>query len=181
MDLSHNRLVDIGRHLQHLYSLYELNLSHNGIEQLDEWHTKLGNVKRLHLAGNSIRSLKGLSKLYSLEYLDVSDNSISLPEDVAPVGSLPCLEHLILRGNPVRQVVEYRTKLLESFGERAAEVRLDSRKADQREMDTVGVRLALKKAQREKEEQEKLRRLEIDRKIKFLSGDEPDILNARSV
>uniref|UniRef100_A0A915AA86 PX domain-containing protein n=1 Tax=Parascaris univalens TaxID=6257 RepID=A0A915AA86_PARUN len=181
MDLSHNNLTDIGMHLQHLSFLCELDLSHNGIEHLDDWHIKLGNMKRLRLAGNCIRSLKGLSKLYSLEFLDLSDNSISTPEDVAAVGGLPCLEHIILRGNPVRQVVEYRTKVLESFGERAAEVRLDSRRADQREMDTVGVRLALKKAQREKEEQEKLKRLEIDRKIRFLSGDEPGVINTRSL
>uniref|UniRef100_A0A914RB69 Uncharacterized protein n=1 Tax=Parascaris equorum TaxID=6256 RepID=A0A914RB69_PAREQ len=125
MDLSHNNLTDIGMHLQHLSFLCELDLSHNGIEHLDDWHIKLGNMKRLRLAGNCIRSLKGchfsLSKLYSLEFLDLSDNSISTPEDVAAVGGLPCLEHIILRGNPVRQVVEYRTKVLESFGERAAE------------------------------------------------------------
>ncbi|VDK23509.1 unnamed protein product [Anisakis simplex] len=122
MDLSHNRLADIGHHLQQLYSLYELNLSHNGIEDVDDWHTKLGNVKRLNLSGNSIRSLKGLSKLYSLEYLDLTANAIATPEDVTPIGNLPCLEHIILRSNPVRQAVEYRTKILESFGERASEV-----------------------------------------------------------
>lgn len=52
----------------------------------------------------------------------MTNNSVASPESVQPVGALPCLDHLILRGNPIRQVIEYRTKVLEYFGERAVEV-----------------------------------------------------------
>lgn len=43
-------------------------------------------------------------------------------DDVWPIRGLPCLEHLILRDNPIRQIIEYRIKVLELFEERAAEV-----------------------------------------------------------
>lgn len=59
MNLSHNLLTGIGDHLQHLTMLTELNLSHNAIEDLDMWYMKLGNVKRLYLAGNKISTLNG--------------------------------------------------------------------------------------------------------------------------
>ena len=64
----------------------------------------------------------GLSKVYSLEYLDVRENDIATLEGVRPIGRLPCLEVLILRSNPVRKIVDYRTKILELFGERCKEV-----------------------------------------------------------
>lgn len=51
--------IGIGIYLQHLTNLTELNLGFNGIEMVDDWHAKLGNVKRLILTGNSVRSLKG--------------------------------------------------------------------------------------------------------------------------
>ncbi|VBB32666.1 unnamed protein product [Acanthocheilonema viteae] len=167
MNLSHNLLTNIGDHLQHLTMLTELNLSHNAIKDLDMWYTKLGNVKRLYLAGNKISTLNGLHKLYSLEFLDLADNIVASPDDIRAVGTLPCLDHLILRGNPIRQIIEYRIKVLEHFGERAAEVKLDSRKPDQREVDTILVRLALRKAREEKEEQTRKRALGIDKRTKL--------------
>uniref|UniRef100_A0A915PUH2 U2A'/phosphoprotein 32 family A C-terminal domain-containing protein n=1 Tax=Setaria digitata TaxID=48799 RepID=A0A915PUH2_9BILA len=170
MNLSHNLLTGVGNHLQHLTMLTELNLSHNAIENLDSWYAKLGNVKRLHLAGNKISSLNGLHKLYSLEFLDLTDNNIAEPDDIRTVGVLPCLDHLILRGNPIQQVIEYRIKVLEHFGERATEVKLDSRKPDEREADTISVRLALRKAREEKEEQTRKKAMEIDKKSRSLSG-----------
>ncbi|KAL3981572.1 Leucine rich repeat family protein [Acanthocheilonema viteae] len=169
MNLSHNLLTNIGDHLQHLTMLTELNLSHNAIKDLDMWYTKLGNVKRLYLAGNKISTLNGLHKLYSLEFLDLADNIVASPDDIRAVGTFPCLDHLILRGNPIRQIIEYRIKVLEHFGERAAEVKLDSRKPDQREVDTILVRLALRKAREEKEEQTRKRALGIDKRTKSLS------------
>jgi hypothetical protein len=65
----------------------------------------------------------GLRKLYSLHQLDVRDNAIAHIGDVWPIGQLPCLEQLMLSGNPIESIVEYRTRVLESFGERAKEVR----------------------------------------------------------
>jgi len=172
MNLSHNHISDIGIHLQHLTNLTELDLSQNAIEMVDKWHTKLGNLKRLNLSGNSVRSLRGLRKLYSLEVLNVRDNSIIHIEQVWPIGDLPCLVQLQMDGNPVQQVVEYRTRVLEAFGSRAHEIILDDSKADRRELDTVGVRQAMHKAKREKEEQLRIRNKQINDRLQLLSGDD---------
>ncbi|PIO58450.1 hypothetical protein TELCIR_20115 [Teladorsagia circumcincta] len=104
--------------------------------------------------------------MYSLEYLDLRNNAIETVESVYPLGSLPCLEALYLKGNPVRKVVEYRTRLLEAFGERNWEVRLDGKAPDDRERDTVRLRLALRRAREEKEEKERKRREKIEEKIR---------------
>lgn len=61
---------------QHLYNLVHVDLSYNKLSSLDGVHTKLGNIKTLNLAGNRLRSLSGLHKLYSLVNLDLSNNRI---------------------------------------------------------------------------------------------------------
>ncbi|CAD6193514.1 unnamed protein product [Caenorhabditis auriculariae] len=172
LNCSYNNILDIGVHLQHLHNLTELDLSNNSITKVDNWNEKLGNVKKLKLGGNSIEDLTGLSKMYSLEYLDVKGNKVSTIESVQPVGKLPCLEILILRENPIRKVVEYRTRVLEAFGERSSEVKLDGRRTDSRELDTVRVRMALRRAKEEKEEKERKRKERIDEKIRYISGDD---------
>uniref|UniRef100_A0A914WJJ3 Uncharacterized protein n=1 Tax=Plectus sambesii TaxID=2011161 RepID=A0A914WJJ3_9BILA len=133
---------------------------------------KLGNLKRLVLTGNSIRSLNGLRKLFCLQFLDLKDNSLAQVADVWPVGRLPCLDTLILTGNPVEAIVEYRTRVLEAFGMRAGEVHLDNERASQKELDTVSVRLAIRKAKDEKEAMVERTRMQIGEKLKFLSADE---------
>lgn len=61
---------------QHLYNLVHVDLSYNKLSSLEGAHTKLGNIKTLNLAGNLLRHLSGLHKLYSLVNLDLSDNRI---------------------------------------------------------------------------------------------------------
>lgn len=115
--------------------LATLDLSHNAIEDVKDWHEKLGNIKNLNLSSNNIRDIEGmksrhhssayfpgLSRLLSLETLDVSSNSLSSLAAIASMGRLPCLDVLLLRANPIRKMVDYRTKVLEVFGRRAAEV-----------------------------------------------------------
>ena len=48
-------------------------------------------------------------------------------EDVRPVCLLPCLEKLQLTGNAVTMTVDYRTKILEMFGDRVDEVKKKKR------------------------------------------------------
>ena len=60
LDLSHNKLEEI-EHLQHLFALIRLNLSHNNIKLLNNLHMKLGNIKILNLAANKLESLQGKS------------------------------------------------------------------------------------------------------------------------
>lgn len=42
--------------------------------------------------------------------------------EIQCLGNLPCLEKLQLANNPVTSIVDYRTKVLEVFGDRAKEV-----------------------------------------------------------
>ena len=65
----------------------------------------------------------GFSKLYSLEYLDLSGNEISQLLEVRHLNSLPCLGNLILQRNPIAHIIDYRIKVLELFIDRAKEVR----------------------------------------------------------
>ena len=102
--------------LSSLSDLEHLNLSNNRIEQLTEMHTKLGNVRSLNLAQNSLRRLDGLSKVYGLVSLDVRCNQIVDLETVRCISCLPCLEALILTGNSVTTMLDFRTKVLTMFG-----------------------------------------------------------------
>ncbi|XP_014790736.1 nischarin isoform X5 [Octopus bimaculoides] len=155
LDLSHN-FIDTIQNLQWLSQLTSLNLSHNNIDHLDSLHTKLGNLKTLNLAGNRIKHLQCLSKLFSLVNLDISNNDISDINEVKHVSGLPCMEKLSMVANSVTIVLDYRTKVLAMFLERANEICLDHMKASQKELDTVAVVLAIQKS---KENKEKLRKL----------------------
>ncbi|KAH9507461.1 hypothetical protein Btru_058150 [Bulinus truncatus] len=145
LNLSHNILESI-QNLQWLSQLTYLELSHNHIKHVDSLHTKMGNVKVVKLAHNRLESLHGFAKLFSLESLDVSHNKIASIEELRYVSQLPCLEDLLLIGNAVTNTLDYRTKTLEMFGDRVREVILDMQSPDQKELDTVAVLQALRKA-----------------------------------
>ncbi|KAL4225987.1 hypothetical protein ACF0H5_013974 [Mactra antiquata] len=144
-DLSHNKIETI-QHLQWLSHMTYLDLSYNDIEQLEALHSKLGNLKTLKLAGNRLQSLQGLSKLFSLEHLDLSYNQVATVEDIRPISKLPCVEELLLLGNPVILTLDYRTKTLALFGDRVNETCLDKEVTTQKELDTVKVLQAIQKS-----------------------------------
>ncbi|XP_064097474.1 nischarin-like isoform X1 [Macrobrachium nipponense] len=143
LNLSNNKLSSIDS-LTSLPHLVSLNLSSNLFSELDEMHTKLGNVVELNLSQNNLKSLKGLGKLYSLTSLNVSTNNILEIVEVSHISRLPCLETLIITGNPVATVVDYRTKVLELFSQRASEICLDNERPTRRELDTVAVLQAIR-------------------------------------
>lgn len=143
LNLSCNKLSSV-ESLTKLPHLVSLNLSNNMFSVLENMHTKLGNVVELDLSQNSLTSLQGLSKLYSLASLNVSTNNICEIAEVSHISGLPCLEILIITGNPVATVVDYRTKVLELFGQRAAEVCLDNERPTQRELEFVAVLQAIR-------------------------------------
>ncbi|XP_056380112.1 nischarin isoform X2 [Hyla sarda] len=147
--LSHNHICSI-ENLQHLYNLVHLDLSYNKLSILEGVHSKIGNIKTLNLSGNLLDNLKGLNKLYSLVNLDLSNNKISQVEEIKNIGCLPCLETVNLTDNPVTIVPDYRTKVLAQFGDRAAEVCLDSTITTEKELDTVEVLKAIQKAKEAK-------------------------------
>ncbi|XP_076646796.1 nischarin [Halictus rubicundus] len=144
LTLNNNLLSEISNvtllpRLSHLY------LASNNFTMLpDNLHTKLGYIVYIDLSQNKLTSLSSFSKLYSLEGLDVSCNRIEKIEEVKNIGHLPCLENLRLTGNPVSTIVDYRVKVLEPFGKRAADICLDNEKPNQKELDTVSVHQALR-------------------------------------
>ncbi|XP_041348841.1 nischarin-like isoform X2 [Gigantopelta aegis] len=155
LNLSNNKVETI-EHLQWLSQLTYLDLSSNLLRNLDSLHTKLGNLKTLKLANNLVESLHGFSKLFSLTTLDISNNEVAKISEVKHLSSLPCLENLFMVGNPVTITLDYRTKVLELFGDRVSEVILDNERPDQKELDTVAVLQALQKS---KDNKEKVKRL----------------------
>lgn len=144
LNLNNNALTEISN-VTLLPRLSELHLASNNFTVLpDDLHTKLGNIVYVDLSQNKLTSLSAFSKLYSLEALDVSCNRIEDIEEIKYVGCLPCLENLRLTGNPVSTIVDYRVKVLEPFGKRAADICLDNEKPNQKELDTVSVLQALR-------------------------------------
>lgn len=142
-NLSCNKLSSV-ESLTKLPHLVSLNLSNNLFNTLESMHTKLGNIVELDLSQNNLSSLEGLSKVYSLVALNVSTNNICEISAVNHISRLPCLETLIITGNPVATVVDYRTKVLEIFGQRASEICLDNELPTQRELEFVAVLQAIR-------------------------------------
>ncbi|PSN50056.1 Nischarin [Blattella germanica] len=143
LTLNNNKISAL-TNLTSLPHLSHLNLSANCFIEANDFQTKLGNIRFIDLSQNSITSLKGFSKLYSLESLDLASNQVSELSEIKHISSLPCLENLILTGNPVAIVVDYRVRALEQFGNRASEICLDNEKPSQKELDTVAVLQAIR-------------------------------------
>lgn len=144
LTLNNNLLSEISN-VTLLPRLSQLYLASNNFRTLpDDLHTKLGYTTCIDLSQNKLTSLTSFAKLYSLESLDVSCNYIEKIEEVKNIGHLPCLENLRLTGNPVSTIVDYRVKVLEPFGKRAADICLDNEKPNQKELDTVSILQALR-------------------------------------
>lgn len=142
LDLSFNAITEI-QHLTGLPNLSSISVSNNKLKDISSLHTKLGQISQLDLSSNSIRTLEGLARLYSVTSLDVSNNKLRTLADVSTAGSLPCLDSLIISPNKVNNEVDYRLKVLEGFGGRCGDLRLDDLRTSQAEMDKVSVLMAL--------------------------------------
>lgn len=145
LNLESNQIKEI-QNLTSLTKLKHLNLSANLFQNINNLELKLCKIVSLDLSQNYLTSLAGFSKLYSLETLDVKSNRITDVAEVKHISKLPCLENLILTGNPVSIVVDYRVKVLELFGGRALEICLDNEKSNQKELDKVAILQAIRLA-----------------------------------
>jgi len=129
-----------------LTQLCTLELTSNLLGDIHDIHHKLGQVSRLDLSDNKIRSLSGCAKLSSLTDLNASGNKINDLDNVFPVSNLPNLRCLNLQGNHVTTCVDYRIKVFESFGKRCSDLCLDNELPTQQEVDKVSVLMALRVA-----------------------------------
>lgn len=128
--------------------LQTLSLCENWIEECPDSHLELGgNLVHLNLSQNRLTSLRGFRKMYSLVKLDVSCNSIESIEEVDYVAALPCLEELVLTGNPIAGTVDYRSRVLARFGDRCNDIYLDNEKGSAQEIDTALVLAALRQSE----------------------------------
>lgn len=145
LNFEDNKIEDL-QYLNSLIKLKYLNLSANAFKSTQNLEIKLCKIVSLNLSQNQLTSLKEFSKLYSLETLDVSSNKISDVSEVKHISHLPCLENLVLTGNAVSVIVDYRIKVLELFGSRAPEICLDNEKSHQKELDKVAILQAIRLA-----------------------------------
>lgn len=104
LSLDRNRIVGISN-LSSLPFLETLSLRENRIADLSDCHLELGNIKVLNLSMNQLASLDAFRKMYSLTTLNVSCNRIEAIDAVDAIAGLPCLEELVLTGNPVAGAV----------------------------------------------------------------------------
>ncbi|KAJ5084830.1 Leucine-rich repeat typical subtype [Penicillium alfredii] len=117
LDLSSNLLTEIPDSLTSLMALRALNLSHCMIESLHSLsRNPLPAITALNLRGNRLRSLAGIERLLSLERLDLRDNNLSDPTEMARLTSLPEIREIWVSGNPfVKTHSSYRVVIMNLF------------------------------------------------------------------
>ena len=101
LDLSSNLFTDVPDSLASLVALRALNLSLCMIESLHSLsRNPLPAITALNLRGNRLRSLAGIERLLSLERLDLRDNQLTDPMEIARLTSLPEIREIWVSGNP---------------------------------------------------------------------------------
>lgn len=129
-----------------LTHLSHLSLSSNNITEVFDLNTKLGNVTCLNLSSNKISDLEAFSKLFSLEMLDLGSNLVEDIDQLKHLSGLQNLNYLVLSGNPVSTIIDYRIKVLGILKKRTSDFCLDNERPTQKELDTVAIMHALKVA-----------------------------------
>ncbi|KAI1644821.1 uncharacterized protein F4817DRAFT_202987 [Daldinia loculata] len=117
LDLSTNLFTQIPDSLATLTALRALNLSHCMIDSL---HSLLRNplpaISALNLRANRLHSLAGIEKLYPLERLDLRDNRLTDPTELARLTGIPDIREIYVEGNPfVRTHRDYRITIFNLF------------------------------------------------------------------
>ncbi|KAE8348899.1 hypothetical protein BDV28DRAFT_163984 [Aspergillus coremiiformis] len=101
LDLSANLFTEVPDSLATLVALRALNLSNCMIESLHSLsRNPLTAITALNLRGNRLRSLAGIERLLSLERLDLRDNDLTDPTEIARLTSLPEIREIWVSGNP---------------------------------------------------------------------------------
>ncbi|ELQ44428.1 hypothetical protein MCOR27_010195 [Pyricularia oryzae] len=117
LDLSANLFTQIPDSLATLTALRALNLSHCMIDSL---HSLLRNplpaITALNLRANRLQSIAAIEKLYPLERLDLRDNKLTDPMELARLTNIPDLREVYVEGNPfTRTHKDYRVTIFNLF------------------------------------------------------------------
>ncbi|KAI1393443.1 uncharacterized protein F4822DRAFT_423911 [Hypoxylon trugodes] len=117
LDLSTNLFTQIPDSLATLTALRALNLSHCMIDSL---HSLLRNplpaISALNLRANRLQSIAGIEKLYPLERLDLRDNRLTDPMELARLTGIPDIREIYVEGNPfTRTHRDYRITIFSLF------------------------------------------------------------------
>ncbi|KAL9107853.1 MAG: hypothetical protein Q9227_007271 [Pyrenula ochraceoflavens] len=117
LDLSSNLFTEIPDSLASLVALQSLDLSNCMIESL---HSLLRNplpaITRLKLRSNRLRSIAGVERLPSLECLNLQDNKLSDPTEMARLTGMPYLREIWIKHNPfTRSHSGYRVTIFNLF------------------------------------------------------------------
>ncbi|KAF7902050.1 uncharacterized protein EAF01_007348 [Botrytis porri] len=117
LDLSSNLFAQIPDCLASLTALRALNLSNNMIESLHSLtRNPLPAISALNLRSNRLTSLAGIERLYPLERLDLRDNKITDPTELARLTGIPDIREIWISGNPFTKThSNYRTTIFNLF------------------------------------------------------------------
>ncbi|KAI8222393.1 putative leucine-rich repeat-containing protein [Colletotrichum sp. SAR 10_96] len=117
LDLSSNLFTQIPDSLATLTALRALNLSHCMIDGLHSLtRNPLPAISALNLRANRLQSIAGIEKLYPLERLDLRDNRLSDPSELARLTGIPDIREIWVEGNPfTRTHKDYRITIFNLF------------------------------------------------------------------
>jgi hypothetical protein len=117
LDLSSNLFTEIPDSLSTLTCLRALNLSQCMIESLHSLsRSPLPAITTINLRGNRLTSLAGVEKLLSLERLDVRENKLTDPTELARLTGIPNMQEVYVHRNPfVKTHSDYRVKIFNLF------------------------------------------------------------------
>src|SRR5690606_1357457 len=101
-------LISKVQNCEYCWKLEDINLSFNRITSTKQIYECMGNVKRLQLRANGLKSTEGLERLFSLESLDLTENSINNYEEMYRLKNLPLLTEIWFRRNPISLMHDYR-------------------------------------------------------------------------
>ncbi|KAI9798093.1 MAG: hypothetical protein M1833_004990 [Piccolia ochrophora] len=117
LDLSSNLLCQIPDSLATLTSLRALNLSNCMIDTLHSLvRNPLPAITALNLRANRLSSIAGVERLLSLERLDLRENRIADPTELARLTAIPDMREVWVTGNPfTRTHSHYRVTIFNLF------------------------------------------------------------------
>ncbi|KAK7908313.1 leucine Rich Repeat domain-containing protein [Apiospora marii] len=117
LDLSSNLFTQIPDCVATLTALRALNLSHCMIDSLHSLtRNPLPAITALNLRANRLASLAGIEKLYPLERLDLRDNRLTEPQELARLTGIPDIREIWVEGNPfTRTHKDYRITIFNLF------------------------------------------------------------------